>query len=75
MADKMALPPDGDLPGVLSSPAHNALVYAGFTRLEQLRHKTEREIAALHGMGPKGIRILRDALAERGWTFADAAKK
>jgi DNA-directed RNA polymerase alpha subunit len=75
MADKMALPPDSDLPRVLSSPAHNALVYAGFTRLEQLRHKTEREIAALHGMGPKGIRMLKDALAERGWAFAETSKK
>ena len=70
MADKMPLPADGDLPKVLSSPAHNALVNAGYTRLEQLTHKTEREIAALHGMGPKGIRMLIDAMTERGWSFA-----
>lgn len=71
MADKTPLPPDGDLPAVLSSPAHNALVHVGITRLEQLTHKTEREIAALHGMGPKGIAMLRAALAERGWSFAN----
>jgi hypothetical protein len=31
---------------------------------------TEAEIAKLHGMGPKGIRELKAALAERGWSFA-----
>jgi hypothetical protein len=29
----------------------------------------------LHGFGPKAIRILRPALAERGLTFADETPK
>jgi hypothetical protein len=29
----------------------------------------ERELARLHGVGPKALRILREALAERGLSF------
>ena len=32
---------------------------------------TERDLAALHGMGPKGIRILKEALAEEGLAFRE----
>jgi DNA-directed RNA polymerase alpha subunit len=62
--------PDLDLPAI-GAPARAALAEAGYTRLEQLRCVTERELLALHGMGPKAVRRLRDALAERGWTFRD----
>jgi hypothetical protein len=30
---------------------------------------TEREVANLHGMGPKGIRMLKEALSAKGWSF------
>ena len=53
----------------LSQPAHRALNGAGYTHLEQLAHVTEAEIANLHGMGPKGIKELRAALAEKGLSF------
>nr|WP_260408155.1 DNA-binding protein [Planomonospora venezuelensis] len=42
---------------------------AGYTRLEQLTGVTEAELLALHGVGPKAVRILRDTLAERGLSF------
>lgn len=54
-----------------SAPALRALNSAGYDRLEQLTQATEREILALHGMGPKALRILREALHEKGWAFAD----
>ncbi len=60
---------DNDFPK-MSNPAHDALEAAGYTRLEQLTKVTEREIANLHGMGPKSIRELNEALAARGWSFA-----
>ncbi|MCG2808664.1 MAG: DNA-binding protein [Coriobacteriia bacterium] len=41
----------------------------GYVSLDQLANATESEIASLHGMGPKAIRLLRDALAERGLAF------
>ena len=58
----------GDFPQV-SQPALRALEAAGITRLEQLTKFSEAEIAGLHGMGPKGIRILKQALKERGLLF------
>ncbi len=56
----------------MSQPAHRALASAGYTRLDQLTQVTEQEVLKLHGMGPKAIRELRAALAERGQTFAQA---
>jgi predicted Fe-Mo cluster-binding NifX family protein len=56
-----------------SNPAQTALHLAGYYRLEQLTKVTEAELLALHGVGPKAIRILREALAEKGWKFAEPA--
>lgn len=64
----------GDLPKSIGNPATRALTGAGITRLEQLTQKSEAEILNLHGVGPRAIRILREALAERGLSFADKAK-
>jgi hypothetical protein len=63
-------PGDTDLPAGLSNPARRALATLGITRLDQLSAHRANEILELHGMGPKGIRILRQALAERGLAFA-----
>lgn len=60
-----------DLPARLAKPARNTLAVAGITRLAQ---RTEREIAALHGMGPKALGQLRDALAGRGLAFASETR-
>ncbi len=64
------LPPA--LPRTLARPAQRALANAGYTRLEQLTAVTEAEIARLHSIGPKALGQLRQALAERGLTFAAA---
>jgi predicted flap endonuclease-1-like 5' DNA nuclease len=60
-----------DLPPGLSQPAIRALAGVGVTTLDQLTEFRERDLAKLHGMGPKGIRTLREALAEKGLSFAD----
>ena len=59
-----------DLPK-LGAPARRALIGAGYTRLEDLTKPKESEILRLHGMGPKAMRILHDALNERGLSFRD----
>jgi hypothetical protein len=59
-----------DLPK-LSAPARRALIGAGYTRLEHLTKAKESEILKLHGMGPNAMRILRNALNERGLSFRD----
>jgi hypothetical protein len=58
------------LPANLSKPAWRALTGAGYWRLEQLTAVRAEELLALHGMGPKGIRQLREALAARGLALA-----
>ncbi len=54
----------------IGRPATAALTEAGYTRLSQLTTVTAKELASLHGVGPKAIRILREALAARGQVFA-----
>lgn len=63
-------PQKSDFPKT-SAPALRALNNAGYYRLEELTQVTARELLALHGMGPKALRILREALHAKGWTFAD----
>ena len=59
-----------DFPQGLSAPARRALAGAGLERLDQLARVPASEVAGLHGMGPRGIEMLRRALAERGKSFA-----
>lgn len=60
------------LPDRLGQPARRALANAGYTRLAQLAAVSEAEIARLHGVGPKALRQLREALAAHGLSFAAA---
>ena len=60
-----------DFPQKLSQPALRALHNAGYQSLAQLTQVSARELGKLHGMGPKGIRLLREALAAKGLAFAD----
>lgn len=60
-------------PAGLSGPALRALAHAGIRSMTQLATHTEREIASLHGMGPKGIRVLKQALATQGRHFRRVA--
>jgi len=59
-----------DLPAELSVPALRALNGAGYVRLEQLTSVREAELKKLHGLGPRGIDLLRSALEEKGLSFA-----
>ncbi|MCJ8009332.1 DNA-binding protein [Lederbergia wuyishanensis] len=53
----------------LSKPAKRALAGAGYEKLEQLTNVYEADLLKLHGMGPKAIAVILEALAEKGWTF------
>lgn len=54
---------------VLSAPARRALERAGILTLETLSNCTEKEILALHGVGPSAIPNLKKALEEAGLRF------
>lgn len=60
-----------DFPKSIGRPATNALLAAGYTRLEQLTKVRETDIKALHGVGPKAIKILSSTLAQKGLSFAN----
>jgi predicted flap endonuclease-1-like 5' DNA nuclease len=53
----------------IGNPATNALAVVGVTTLEQVTEWREKDMLKLHGVGPKAIRILKEALAEKGWSF------
>lgn len=53
----------------ISEPATRALHLIGVTNLEQVSEHTEKQISELHGMGPKGVRMLREALEQHGLSF------
>lgn len=53
----------------IGRPAATALGLAGITTLEEVARHTEEELLALHGVGPKAVRILREALAAGGQTL------
>ena len=59
---------DDDLPAI-GAPATRALAGAGLTRLSQLTEHREADVSALHGVGPEAVRLLREALAQRGLSF------
>ena len=62
---------ESDLPAGLSAPARRALNGAGYVRLEQLTRVSEAELKKLHGLGPHGINLLRNALNAKGLSFAE----
>lgn len=57
---------EGDLPQSIGRPALSALRGAGVSTLEEAAARSEKELLALHGVGPRAIRILNKALQERG---------
>lgn len=61
--------PAGDLPAASGKPATRALTLAGLTTLDQVATRTEAELLALHGVGPKAIRILSEELRRRGMSL------
>ena len=71
MKAKESTQQENDLPSNLSQPARRALLGAGYSRLEQFTKIREAEIKQLHGMGPKAIDQLRDALHARGLSFKE----
>lgn len=69
--ERAPLPTGTALPRI-GAPATRALRAVGITTLEQVAAMTEAELAALHGVGPMAIGRLREAMAERGMSFAGA---
>ncbi len=57
----------------IGAPATRALALAGYTRLDQLAGVPRTGLAALHGVGPKALRILDGRWPSTGCGWAGAA--
>jgi predicted flap endonuclease-1-like 5' DNA nuclease len=57
-------------PKGIAKPALRALAAVGVSRLDQVTRFTESQLLALHGMGPKAIGIIKDALSTQGKSLA-----
>jgi hypothetical protein len=56
----------------LSQPALRALNSIGLSLVEHLSAFTEKDIKALHGFGPSGLKERKAAMAEKGISFKSA---
>ena len=63
--------PVTEFPERLGKVARRELAGHGYTRYDQLTRVSARELLAIHGVGPKAIRILEEELAARGLSFAE----
>ncbi len=53
----------------IGEPAQRALKAAGIDAFIQLCDHSREEILALHGVGPKAVRILNEMLVKEGLNF------
>jgi hypothetical protein len=54
------------LPRNIGAPATRALTAAGYTELRQLANVPVAELKKLHGVGPRALRLLQEALEQQG---------
>jgi predicted flap endonuclease-1-like 5' DNA nuclease len=64
--------PVGDLPDAIGKTAARELSLNGITSLKQVAAHSDKELLAIHGVGPKAIAILREALAARGLDYRES---
>ncbi len=58
------------MPAGLASPARRALAAAGLSDLAAVAAAGEGAVASLHGIGPNGIRTLKEAMLAAGLAFS-----
>jgi hypothetical protein len=61
--------PEAGLPQSIGAPATRALTAAGYSRLGQLANVPAAELKKLHGVGPKAVRLLQEALERHGMSL------
>lgn len=57
---------ESELPAAMGKVARRELALNGLTRLDQFDGASEKELLAIHGVGPKAIGILRENLERDG---------
>ena len=59
-----------ELPVSMGKVARRELALQGLTRLAQFDGLSAKDLLAIHGVGPKAIRILREHLDQEGRALA-----
>ena len=72
MAETPDVRPVGDLPNEIGKTAARELSLNGITSLQQLATHSKKELLAIHGVGPKAIRILGEALEAKGLGYRES---
>jgi hypothetical protein len=61
---------ESGLPRNIGAPATRALAAAGYTELAQLANVPSADLSKLHGVGPKALRLLQEALEQQGMSLS-----
>ncbi|MCC5969044.1 MAG: hypothetical protein JJU15_03780 [Pararhodobacter sp.] len=70
MAPTPGIRPVGDLPGTIGKTAARELSHHGIDSLDRMASHSKKQLLAIHGVGPKAIRILGESLAQNGLDFS-----
>jgi len=63
------------LPSNIGAPATRALTAAGYTELRQLSQIPAGELKKLHGVGPKALKLLQEALERQGLSLGSLSAR
>ncbi|WP_425590545.1 DNA-directed RNA polymerase subunit alpha C-terminal domain-containing protein [Fictibacillus enclensis] len=67
---KLAQTIEEQFPPKMAKPAQRALAGAGITSYQELSKHSEEKVSKLHGMGPKAMNQLKEALEKLGLNFS-----
>lgn len=59
-------------PKGMGAPARNALEALGVKNLDEVIRFSEKDLLAIHGIGPKAVGVIKAALHEQGKTLRGA---
>ncbi len=60
----------GEITPRIGKVARRELALNGYTSYDELTRASRGQLLAIHGVGPKAIRLLEEELRARGLTFA-----
>ncbi len=63
--EKILRSPASEFPASMGAVAQRSLMASGITTLKQVAARTEKELLAIHGVGPKAVRILKEELVKK----------
>lgn len=67
--EKKTFEEEHEFPKSIGKAAQRALLAEGYHQLQDLTSITKQQALELHGLGPKALGILEQALAEQGLHF------